>query len=546
LKNRTRVLYSAIFLCLIGACSSSSSIDGPGAQDRAAQAVDLGRVSGDATLDFVVGLQLRQATQMHKLLATAPSGERIWSPQEFGDRFGASRASYDATVRWFVDHGITVVSTSPSRTTLTLTASAARVEAAFAVELHLFRDAAGEFIAPTRPLAMPFEIASSISGTIGLHGDPAWRSYRRPPEAMPRTFDTSQSPSDLQSLYGYDQTVGKPGQGQSVAILGAGLPPDPVKDVQGFVTRFQLPTNVSQQYQQIFVGGPNRDTDPALTQGEYGENCLDIDMVLAMAPYANVYHVLSATNTAMFVDGISYVVNQLPMVHSVTVSFGICERFASNGMPILNALLAQAKAQGQQWFFASGDAGTDGCLDGSGNVVTSVSWPASSPYAIGVGGTALVSGTGLATVARAWGGSGGGPSEAIDKPAFQMGVTPTDSARDTPDVAAIAGRPGVDTVTGGVNADMVGGTSAAAPIWAGIWAVIDQYQQGNKAHTGLPTGLETLYTLGKAGKGFVDVTTYMNVGPGGGTNGFPAGPGYDLVTGWGTPNVAQLIANWPQ
>jgi hypothetical protein len=74
-----------------------------------------------------------------------------------------------------------------------------------------------------------------------------------------------------------------------------------------------------------------------------------------------------------------------------------------------------------------------------------------------------------------------------------------------------------------------------------MWAVIDQHQGGN----GLPKGLESLYALGKAGKGFRDVAQGANVGPGGrGTTGYPAGTGYDLASGWGSPLLAQLIASW--
>jgi kumamolisin len=262
-------------------------------------------------------------------------------------------------------------------------------------------------------------------------------------------------------------------------------------------------------------------------------------MVLALAPKASIVHVLTATNSpGLFTDGIAYIVNQLPQAHAVSVSYGSCERGAAPEMPVVNALLQQAKAQGQIWFFASGDSGTDGCRDGAGNKILSAGWPASSPYAIGVGGEQLaVDGTEQAWGATGGGGGGGGPSESLDKPAFQVGVTPNDGARDEPDVVALAGSPGVLQVQSGQLSGSEG-TSAAAPMWAAMWALLDQSQGGK----GLPNGIERLYVLGKSGTGFRDIIKGTNGD--GTTPGFPALKGFDLATGWGAPNLSGLIAAW--
>jgi kumamolisin len=207
-------------------------------------------------------------------------------------------------------------------------------------------------------------------------------------------------------------------------------------------------------------------------------------------------------------------------------------------MPIMNALFAQARAEGQQWFFASGDTGSDGCRDGSGNKIMSAGWPASSPNVVGVGGTTVSS----ATAESAWTDAGGGPSESLDKPAYQTALTPADSSRDEPDVAAIAGGSGVAIVDNG-SATAVGGTSAATPIVAGLYAVL--LQQKAQAGKGFTNALEQFYTLAAAHKGFHDITTGTQVGPSGtGTGGYKAAAGYDMVTGVGTLNLTDLIANW--
>ena len=167
----------------------------------------------------------------------------------------------------------------------------------------------------------------------------------------------------------------------------------------------------------------------------------------------------------------------------------------------MNSMFMQAKAEGQQWFFAAGDSGTDGCRDGTGNKIVSAGWPASSPYVVGVGGTEVKTGT--TELVWDWGSTiggatGGGASESFDKPSFQTGVGPgaSDGARDEPDVAALAGGPGVIVYLDG-SAAGYGGTSAATPMWAGVWAI-----EQAKGHKTITNGLETLYTLVPRDTGF--------------------------------------------
>ena len=135
------------------------------------------------------------------------------------------------------------------------------------------------------------------------------------------------------------------------------------------------------------------------------------------------------------------------------------------------------------------------------------------------------------------GAGGGGPSEVLSKPAYQMGKTPNDNARDTPDISAIAGGGGV-FITYMSARYTVGGTSAATPVCAGAWALVDQ----GKGGTGIPDALTKIYAAGTSGA-FNDITVGDNGGPDDTSPGYPAGAGYDLATGWGSPNVAQLIAN---
>jgi kumamolisin len=515
--------------------------------NRIAGATDLGPIPRDTIFEFVIGVQLTQPPgRLQKLILQQAYTHDYFLPADFADAFGATRADYQRLINWLHAQGFTIVRTTAGRTTVTVRGTAEQIERAFSVGVHEFEDKDGRFTAVDRELQLTPWLAQMFAGAVGLSGTHGWGTHlARPPAPQPNAANAAQ----LAQMYNA-ANINNPGKGETVAILGAGTPPDPVNDVGKYLSTFQ-PHNVTKlaagQYTVQLVGGPNRDPQN-LASEEYGENVLDIDMVLAMAPYANVVHVMTATNTpGLFTDGISYIVNEQHAAHSVSVSYGTCERGAASEMPVVEILLQQAKAQGQQWFFAAGDSGSDGCRDGSGNPIYSAGWPASSPSAIGVGGTQL-----NGTTEEVWyqGGfpplfpsssGGGGASESFDKPSYQAGVGPgaNDGARDEPDVAALAGSPGVSIVQGG-KTNAAEGTSAAAPIWAGVWALIDQGRGG----AGITTAHESLYALGKAGTGFHDITTGTLGGPSGNADGYAAKPGYDLATGWGTPDVASLIANW--
>ena len=536
---KTQLLFAS-FLSLVVGCSSNGMSTLPQSQlsARVLNAVDRGPVPADMMFDLVVGVRMRNVDRLplvHKLLA---ENNDALSPDDFGERFGATPASYAQFVSWLRAQGLEVVRLSPSRTTVTVRGNAEALNQAFGVQMHTFADRNGMFTASLTPIAAANEALRDLTGVIGIDNSVTWENHLRVPDPVPNAGTGAQTPADFMARYNEDTTaIPQPGKGQKVAILSTNTA-TLTTDLNLYLNKYK-PAGVAAlamgQYTQVFVGGPQRDPD----NGAYIENVLDAEMVLATAPFANIVQVFTATNGGgLFADGIAYIVNNVSDAHVVTVSWGTCERGSASEMPILNALFAQARAEGQQWFFASGDTGSDGCRDGTGNKIMSAGWPASSPNVVGVGGTQVAS----ATTESAWNDAGGGVSESLDKPAYQMGVTPSDSSRDEPDVAAIAGGQGVAIYDNG-SLTAVGGTSAATPIWAGIYAVL--LQQKAAAGKGFTNALEQFYTLAHAGKGFHDITTGTQVGPSGtGTGGYAAAAGYDLVTGWGTPNLTDLIANW--
>ena len=508
---------------------------------RVVGAQDLGSVARDEQVDLVLSLKLRDSDGVYRLLAAqndpgSSSYRKYLTPQAFGTSFGASDDDYQRVVDWAKSYGLTVTRTTDSRSSVSLSGRADDVERAFGTQLHKFSDGHGEFRAPTSELSILGHIGSLIDGVSGLDDAGRWKSRRVPlPTPDPHVgAGGRRDPVDLQTMYGVTGLT-RPGDGATVAILGTGDPPQIAGDVDFFIKKFSLPTQRAAQYTQVFVGGPNRDSD-ALAQNEYGENVLDIDMVMGVAPFANVVHVITATNSpGLFGDGMVFIINNVPNAHQVSVSFGNCERVAATEVVSINNLLLQAKLQGQSWFFASGDDGTDDCRDGKGNKVISVDFPSGSPYAVSVGGTQISSNKEVA-----WAGGGGGQSQFSTKPDYQIGVGPyaNDGVRDVPDVAALAGSPGV---TVGFQGQLTAsaGTSAAAPMWAAVWSILDQHT----GYIGITNAHEHLYDLGRGNTGvFNDITSGNNSN--GVTPGYPAIVGYDLATGWGTPNATQLTAQW--
>ncbi len=567
MRKITFISLISLAAAAFSACSNSLPLARTNPSPRVANAMDLGPVAPGEVIDLVFGIRVADPIHLHQFLTKQPLTGDSMSPSDFGDAFGVSGGEYARIVTWLRAQGFTITRTAAGRTEISASATADVVARAFGTEIHQFVDSDGRFVASLGALSFAPEVAPSVSGVVGLDGEFPWHSHafipqpQAQPAAAPKPFGAPQ----LETQYS-TTAITSPGMGQTIVILGAGGPPA-MTDVSSYITTYKPygQTTLPGTYTQDLVGGPDRTGDTP--DGEQLENTLDIEMVVAMAPYAKIIHVITATNAGgLFADGITHIINTYPDAHQVTVSYGSCERGSAAEMPVLNALFQQAMAQGQQWFFASGDDGTDGCRNGAGNTVASAGWPASSPYVVGVGGTQINTAAAAGKVATelAWnswsagmtgipGATGGGASESLDKPAFQMGVTPDDGARDEPDVSALAGPPYVNiyeealTTLGAPSAiTQVAGTSAATPMWAGVWALIEQ----GKSNPTITNGLTELYTLGKTAAtatSFQDVTSTTNSSGGQGdttAGGYVPAAGYDLATGWGTPNVPNLIKNW--
>jgi Bacterial Ig-like domain (group 3) len=375
-------------------------------------------------------------------------------------------------------------------------------------------------------------------------------------------FSGQVSPEQLREAYGVNQinfttpsgTVAGTGAGQTIAIVENGIDPTLEADLETFDAFFSIPNPPS--FQVINQSGATDNTEIV------GEASLDVEWAHAIAPDASII-VYNADNNAgssiAILANAMHTVSLMPGVSVVTLSYTEAEY----GLTDETTLDADFTTPGVTFLAASGDTGAYSVTQGDYSEV-GVNYPAASPNVVSVGGTSIVidssgdyPGTTGANAETGWGfgnssgsegGSGGGLSAVEPEPSWQIGVVPSSidssDARAVPDVAMDSGvAQEYDVFASTVassSADAnpaVGwlgdaGTSAASPIWAGLIAIADQGRalEGGTPLTGYTQTLPALYALPSAD--FHDIVS--------GNNGYQAGPGYDLVTGLGTP-VANLL-----
>ena len=412
-------------------------------------------------------------------------------------------------------------------------------------------------------LAVPSYAGKQLSGAIPgeiAAADPSGAAHFN---CELRPFDLGKGlycygPDAIRAAYGVDALLsnGFNGAGQTIVIIDAFGSPFALADLQRFDAVFGLP---DPSFTQIYMPGtPPFDPNNPNIVNWTAEIALDTQWSHAIAPRAAIVLVAAKSNDDVdLIAALNYALdNHLGNV--VSMSFGESEVFLANpdGLDIVQAwtdAFTKAKKQRVTLFVSSADDGVDTGLIGTPNV----SFPASSPLVTGVGGTNLQFGTatnadpnGTYQAEEVWndpfGAGGGGMSILFAEPDFQSNNVPRSITktlhhyRGVPDVAYNAG------VVGGViafwaypaagDAYIFGGTSAGAPQWAGIIADLNQAK-------GRPLGYinKQLYSLGGCGglaKLFHDIVTGDNGIPG--VPGYPALPGYDLSTGWGTPNFGKL------
>jgi pseudomonalisin len=512
---------AAVATAMLTLCSSAFALAGASPL-RSSGSSDLGAATG--TRSVVLTLAPSDPAGL-KALAAQANAPRL-SKGQFEERFSPSTASVSAVASWAMSHGLQVSGVTPDRLLVTLTGSTGTLGAALGTRFDRFRAPDGSsYVSSTGTATLPASIARTVTAVNGLsdlaraHVDVVHRSATETPGL---NFPTSFSPQELSSLY--DAPGAQAGAGQQVSVIAAGDVSQPKADLATFERKFGLPAVT---WNQINVGASSNETE--------GDDEWDLDTQYStgFAPgvsQVNVYVGHSLENAAIIATIDRWVTDD--MTSQASFSAGECELLASLSGLVegLDPVLAEAAVQGQTLFTSSGDTGSQ-CPalvaeNGIPAGLPGVNYPASSPNAIGVGGTTVL-GPGNEI---GWYAGGGGTSVVEEAPAFQQhaGGSFTGLERGVPDVALDADpNSGYDVIVGGEE-QVIGGTSAGAPSWQGIWA------RAQGAHGG---------TLGFAGPviyaepeaAFKDITI--------GDNGlFADTPGWDYVTGRGTPDIAALVA----
>ena len=507
---------------------------------------------------ITVTVLLRRRAEIPAALVEGP---QTVSQSELGARYGADPADAQLVSEVLGSYGLTVTETHLESRRLKLSGTIAQMQAAFGTRLSAVTsphpDGSGSVRHRYRTgsLSVPARLSGIITAVLGLDDRPQARpQFRRGPAFGARSASepedgtgtgTSTGPAakggpltapQVASFYQFPS--GTDGTGQTVAIieLGGGYT---ASDLSTYFSGLGLPVP-----SVTAVGVDGGSNSPG--QQADGEVELDIEVVGGVAPGA-VQIVYFATNTDQgFVDAIAQAVHATPTPIAVSISWGQSEdQWSAQSRSAMDQAFADAAALGVTVTVAAGDNGSSD--DPSEQTQVHCDFPASSTNALACGGTKLVADTSSGTIGSevVWnetaaneGAGGGGVSDLFAVPSFQANAgVPTSASggatgRGVPDVTGNA-----DPVTGyqvvvDGQQEPIGGTSAVAPLWAGLIARLAQA-------TGKRFGLlqPLLYagaSAGAAAPGFNDILE--------GNNGaYKAGPGWDACTGLGTPNGTALL-----
>ncbi len=333
------------------------------------------------------------------------------------------------------------------------------------------------------------------------------------------------TPAQIQQAYQFNQ-VSYNGSNETIAIVDAYNDPDIQSDLNTFDTEFGVASTTIKVVNQT-GGSTLPSADP--TGGWEVEESLDVEWAHAMAPGANIMLVeASSASDSNLLAAVKYASQH---ANVVSMSWGGGE-FSGE-----TADDSYFSVPGVAFVVASGDTGAP------------AEWPASSPDVLGVGGTSLTLGSGGGWGSETgWSGSTGGPSAYEPQPSYQVGVvTQTSSARATPDVAYDASSTGTYAVYDsypdeGETLDWVAvyGTSAGAPQWSAILAIADQGRAANSLSALNTSGAQQVMDILYQNPGdFHDITSGTSTG----RPEYSAGPGYDYVTGLGSPMVNLIVGS---
>jgi pseudomonalisin len=527
---------------------------------------DVGEVPADFRMEKMI-LTLKPDSQQQANLAALIEAEHNpeshyyhqWlTPEELGEHFGIAKNDLDEIVEWLQSHGMKIDEFPASRREIVFSGTAAQVESAFHTPIHAYNINGENHHANIKNPEIPRALAGVVGGVVSLHdfrSQPMHTIVNAPTPDFSNGNSHFLAPADFSTIYDvaplYQQAIN--GTGQSIAIVARSN--INLADVQQFRRAFGLSVNNP----QVIVNGNN---PGIVSSNEEVEATLDTEWAGAVARNATIKFVVSASTSST--DGVylstQYIVNH-NLAPVMSMSFGLCEAaLGSSGNSFISNLWQQAAAEGITVLVSSGDSGAAGCDTPSATKATdgrAVNGLCSSPYNVCVGGTEFndtknstlywassnaggTQGSALGYIPEiVWNesgssglwASGGGASSIYGKPSWQTGTgVPADGRRDVPDVSLSAASHDGYLIYMNGSLLAVGGTSAAAPSFAGLMALVAQStgaRQGN-ANPHLYALASKQHSGGAAV--FHDITSGNNSVAG--VTGYNAGAGYDWPPAW--------------
>lgn len=522
----------------------------PGSSRKALPgAVALGPENPHTVIQVTVKLRRKAALPP---LQDRPS--HVLTRQELSDKYGASKDDISAVVSAFAPLGIKAVANSPAARTVVFSGPIAAMEQAFQVKLLRYSHEGAPYRGRVGSIGVPSALQGIVQGVFGLDTRRVARRRRHPVSdaalarlvAIPAAWYT---PAQLAQRYNFPAGDGG---GQTVGLLefgGGYFPSD--------LAQFCKLADISTPPKVTAISTDGTRTD--VKDGDEGEVMLDIEVIAGVAPKANIAVYFAQWTEQGWLAALDAAVHdQANNPGVLSVSWGNAEDtdiWTEQAMTQVNETLQDAGQIGVTVCIAAGDDGSsDAVTDGAAHV----DFPSSSPYVLAVGGTTIpAKGAPLPDVgwkegdglrADNGGSTGGGVSAVFPRPAWQSAIEISSvnpgaiEGRCIPDLAANAdwdASPYLLVVDG--KSQPNGGTSAASPLVASLLTLINASRPtGSRVGYLTPVLYQTSASTGApvGAAACTDVTSGDNTTAHNG--GYTAGPGYDCVSGWGTPNGVKL------
>ena len=487
-----------------------------------------------ADLHILATVRLRPSQGYTAQDAAAWSGRslskrRYLSRQEFAQKYGASAADVARVEAFAAQYQLKVIHADPVKRSVVLCGTADAFGKAFETKLENYSHPNGVYRGRVGNLTVPSSLADVVEGVFGLDNRPQasakFQVRNRSRIIRAQAAEVSYTPPQVAKLY--DFPAGADGTGQCIALieLGGGSRP---ADIDAYFSGLGI---AAPDVVTVSVDGAAN--TPTTADGPDGEVMLDIEVAGAVAPGAKVAVYFAPNTDAGFLDAVSTAIHdQTNNPSIVSISWGGPESsWTAQTMSAFEQLFSDAAAMGITICVAAGDNGsTDGVDDGAQHV----DFPASAPHALACGGTSLsVNNDGILSETVWNDGSnsatGGGFSANFPAPDYQSELPDSLSGRGVPDIAGNADPNTGYTVRVDDQQLVIGGTSAVAPLWAGLIALLNQ-------QLGKPVGYFNPLLYGTlAGQGVTNDIVSGNNGA------EQAGLGWDACTGWGSPIGSKIL-----